>query len=213
MRVCAGSVLLLGCPGIDKGDTEGSTGPATGGDASSSMGASEGSEGSTSASTGQAPGDSCAQYMAADLADTQSFCTCAVEVGEYPAVEACVVENTNAEEADCLCQVGAMGPEHAQYVVCLAEAVAGYAACVEPLSCEEKVGLGPMEEACFEAFLAANHVCDRLSIEAVLADEACLEYGPPFKCGSGESIPNSYVCDGDNDCADSSDEALDLCLP
>ena len=215
--ICVGSSLLLGCPGRDKGDTEGSGGSTTGGVTSPSTGTT-GEDSTTdtpttgaSSSTGEAPQSACDQYSAADVADIENFCACAVEVGRYAEIEACLAANSDGEEGDCYCQIEEMDPAHAEYVACMAEAVAGYTACVAPLSCEEQIDLGPLENECFGAFLAANHVCYKLSAGAVLAEEACLDVGPPFMCKSGEPIPNLYVCDGDDDCKDMSDEADDLC--
>ncbi|MCY1004910.1 low-density lipoprotein receptor class A repeat-containing protein [Nannocystis pusilla] len=147
------------------------------------------------------------------MADIASFCACAVEVGRYAEIEACVTANSDSSESDCFCQIEAMGSAHAEYVACLAEAVEGYTACVAPLTCDEQIDLGPQENECFGAFLDANHVCYKLSTEAVLAEEACLDVGPPFMCNSGEPIPNTYVCDGDDDCEDKSDESDGLCNP
>lgn len=221
--VWLGCVLASGCPGPDKGDTDGSTGSTTQA-GTQTTGVSEATTGDTtatdspttgagmSASSAGEPMTACEQFNAADLEGLEKYCSCAVESGSYPDVDACIAAQSEEQsENDCMCQIEAEDPAHAPYVACLAQANAGYNVCVAPLACKEYQELGPLESECFSAFLDANQVCYKISAAAVLAFEACDDWGPPFICGSGEPVPNIYLCDGDNDCADMSDEAEELC--
>lgn len=171
--VWLGCVVASGCPGPDKGGTDGSTGSTTQADTQATSvsetqtdtqatSVPETTTGDTStmenpttgagmsASTAGEPMNACEQYNAADLEGLEKYCPCAVEFGSYPDAEACIAANSEDQgENDCLCQIEAVDPAHAPYVACLAEASAGYNACVAPLSCKDLVELGPLESECF----------------------------------------------------------------
>lgn len=90
---------------------------------------------------------------------------------------------------------------------CFAEA---YGDTVE--ACLEEVGtLGADEEACLSALLDGTSAFDVLRCQAeALRDYTACELArgcpTPFTCTNGQSIPADYVCDGEDDCGDDSDE-------
>lgn len=216
------TVLLPAC-GDDKGDTsqttatsDGTTGGSTTSQSTSTDGSStdgsstDGSatDGSTSSpttgDTGAGIKEDCDAAAAASLqADTYS-CACAVEEQTYPSVEFCLMEigsdaADQAEEA-CACEVEAADPSNASVEACRRVKFEAFYACLAPLMCSDFTA----RQACFDAFLEGS--CGSISKQSQGQIELQCRGGTPFMCGSGETIPDLWTCDGQSDCMDGSDE-------
>ncbi|MDC0715617.1 low-density lipoprotein receptor class A repeat-containing protein [Nannocystis bainbridge] len=212
MATCLG---VAACPGSTKQEptTEGPGDSTT----TTSAGGSDGTtadapttDGSTS-TTGGAMARACDRYAAAARAGVEQYCPCAVEFGFDPDVATC--EEGRDPDSDgyvaCLCELEAAEPMHAAYVDCRTAAELAYHECMAPVTCEQ-YDTQP-EWDCSGAFSGAYSACGKQFPAATVAIEGQCEDSPPFTCESGDVVPGTFICDGEADCADMSDEAETLC--
>lgn len=206
----SGGVLLSACRPPTEGDSgsESSGVPTTETTGMSTTGA-------PTTGTGTTSGDlnACGDLNAARHQNDEIYCACATEAKLYQDVDACIasLQAEGQQWLDCMCELESSDPMHAEYIECWAEAEAGYAMCTKSIDCSDLLSLGESESQCNSAFLGALHICYKTSKEAVLAEEECVDGVPPFTCGSGEPVPHVYLCDGEPDCMDMSDETGELC--
>lgn len=229
MKIRTGSVtlalvLLAPACGDDKGmtgtETTLPTGTTTGGpttdtsdptttDSGTTGTATEGTttdDTTTNPTTGTTTGgggikEDCEAQSAADRMITEFFCGCQVEVGLYPDLRTCLMDvATDPADEACFCDVIAMDPGNASIATCQREAYEAAAACLGPVMCSDDAG----QEACFDALFNAD--CGELSKDTSAQIELQCYMTPPFMCMSGETIPETWICDFENDCMDGSDE-------
>lgn len=220
--VWVGVISLVGCEGnlgTTSASVGGSTGaetdatggePTTGGATTEATGSTgEGSTGGSTtgggATTGGDPGiaeDCAAGEMASDAAHLKT-CMCDVEAGTYPDVDACLMDGPPAPPEGCACQVYASDPEEAKFVGCSSDAAVAFAACLAPLACADEAA----KTQCTDDYFMALAECGspKMSTLAQLAIQC--GGAAPAMCRSGETIPETWVCDGQADCTDMSDEA------
>ncbi len=136
-------------------------------------------------------------------------CACQVEAGEYASVEYCWAAYGGPSEppplADCTAEAldGHSGAK--PYFECNTALAREYADCLAAASCDVDIQF----ECTDEYYTKLDLECETLPYEySVLITEACYGFTlpDPYTCGSGESIPDNWVCDGEADCADGSDE-------
>lgn len=101
----------------------------------------------------------------------------------------------------CECQQYAADPINATAVSCQRAKFQTCAECLAPLMCSDSAG----RQACFDAFLASP-TCPDESKESHVQVELQCTGAKPYMCGSGETIPDTWVCDFGKDCMDGSDE-------
>lgn len=198
--------------GTDGTTGDGTTGSATDDattEAPTSTGGTTGAPTSGGESTGDGttgdPGiaeDCAAGDAASDQVQTQR-CTCEVEAGNFPDVEACLTAGPPAPPEGCACQVYAGLPEEAEFVGCSSAAVVAFAACMAPLMCADQAAI----MACTEDYFTALEDCGAPMTSTLAQLEIQCGGAEASMCGSGETIPATWVCDGQADCADMSDEA------
>lgn len=145
-----------------------------------------------------------------DAADAASYqidlhdCGCAVEEMDFVDVESCLMVFGSDQEGQalkaCACEVEAVDPSNASVEACRRVQLETFAACVTPLACSDSVG----RDACFDAFF--DFGCGLISMQSLAQIALQCEGAAPFMCGSGETIPDYWTCDGTNDCMDGSDE-------
>lgn len=143
-----------------------------------------------------------ASFAARQTAD-EATCACEVEAGAYPDPAACLAAIGAPYASSCYCDLVAPEPANAAAVVCAAEAAEALAGCVQPLTCAD----APARQACRVEHLQASGRCDPLVTESLAAVQIQCLGEPASVCGSGESIPAGWVCDGQPDCEDMSDES------
>lgn len=85
----------------------------------------------------------------------------------------------------------------------VANALASSGACEEPTEADEKCATDCFLAAPCSA-LEALYCAQDITVAKQCSDKC---EPPPFKCASGESVSDSSVCDGMEDCTDGSDEA------
>lgn len=163
--------------------------------------------GSSGGSTGDEPasiGENCAAgEFAAGQVDTYR-CACDVEEGLYPNMEACLDKQGQEQLVPgCSCEVYAQHPVEAGFIACYAEAVTSLAKCLDKMTCADDAG----QDLCVTIYFGALEKCPDPT-KATTAQIA-IECGGavPIECGSGETVPIDWACDGEPDCADMSDES------
>lgn len=183
------------------------TGTATGSGTSTGGSSGTGVTGDTddSGSTGGDPALEalCLEVQGSIEAGLAGDCACAVEGGDYPSVEACLADKgIDADYGACRCGIVAEEPAMGAYLECVKPVAADFAGCIADLGCENPDAL----DNCYLLFLGAGD-CPP-SVKAVDAEvEFVCRDAAPFACGSGEEIPETWLCDLEDDCADGSDEA------
>ncbi len=213
------AVLSPAC-GDDKGGTSqttatsdattgGSTGaPSTSTDDSSTAGSTTDGDGTTASPTSGGTGggikEDCDAAAAASLQADIYSCGCAVEELMYPTVESCLEAiGSDAEDQAkdaCACELKATDPSNASVEACRRAKFETFYACLAPLMCSDSSG----RQACFDALLDGS--CGSISKQSEGQILLQCEKYPPFMCGSGETIPEVWTCDGMSDCMDGSDE-------
>lgn len=223
-----GAILIAACVGDDRGadDPTATTGATTSTSGTSSTSATSATTTTTattstsataSTTAGETTGTSDASSTGGDpalaalcLAVEGSIaeglagdCACAVEAGEHPSVDACLADKgIDPGLGACRCDIVAAAPEMAPYLECLKPVAADFAACIDALGCDDPDAL----DNCYFVFLQASE-CPP-SIPAVDAEvEYVCRGASPFACGSGEEVPDTWLCDLEDDCVDGSDEA------
>lgn len=218
----AGALLVTACGGddgakTDTGATGGTTGSGASGEAtdagssggeSTSVGTSGVTDGESSGGTTTGGGDPalealCLEVEGSIAAGLAGDCECAVGAGEYPSVDACLADKGIAPGfGECRCPIAAGEPAMAPYLECVKPVAADFAACVAGLGCADPDAI----DNCYFIFLDASE-CP----PSVMAVDAEVEFvcrgAAPFMCMSGESIPDTWVCDLDEECSDGSDES------
>lgn len=186
--------------------TTGGTGDGSSGEATTGDGTGGGTgDGSTGAGTGGDPGI-LADCMAGDMASDQAHmntCACDVEAGTYPDLDACLMAGPMPPPEGCACQVYASSPAEAGFVGCSSAAIVAFAACLEPLMCADAAP----RMKCTDDYFAALSDCGSPMTATLAQLEIQCGGAAPSMCGSGETIPDTWLCDGQADCADMSDEA------
>lgn len=216
------TVLSPAC-GDDKGGTsqttatsDGTTGGSTTSQSTSTDGLTTGAsttdgsstDGSTSSPTTGGTGggikEDCDAAAAAGLQADIYDCGCSVEEGTYPSVEFCLMEigyDAAAQaEVACACEVEAADPNNASVEACRRVKFETFYACLAPLMCSDHGA----RQACFDAFLEGS--CGSISKQSQVQILLQCWGEKPYVCGSGETIPELWTCDGENDCMDGSDE-------
>ena len=214
--------LLPTACGDDKGGasettTEGTTGGSTmsastatdgtGGSGTHGTGGS-GTDGSTSDPTTGAPDpkieEDCLAAREFDLQASTYSCNCEVMEGNYPNLEWCleaIGEDPASHMSDaCECEQFGADPSNAGVEECRRAKFQAFAECLTPLMCSDSNG----RQACFDAFL--DGACEFASDESYVQIEFQCKGAKPFMCGSGETIPDTWVCDLLEQCMDKSDE-------
>lgn len=185
------------------GPTDGTGGEATDATTGGTSGA---TDATTDATTGEAPDlrELCLLSFANGQAIVEEQCGCAVDLGEYPDVAACLAEVDGGTATDaCKCDVYDHYPETEAGLECATPVQATLLACVDGVDCVME--LDAFSE-CLDAYFMAIQMCAGPP-KAALAEVALVCEGmPPFMCGSGESIPEGWVCNLEVDCMDGSDE-------
>ncbi|MDC0718951.1 hypothetical protein [Nannocystis bainbridge] len=198
----AGALLLCACPneqastGATASATEATTTDTDASDATT-----------TAATTTPVTIPACEKQAIATQAAADLRCPCEVEAGAYPDVGGCVADLVATANTSCVCDLEA-DPLHAPYVACLADAAVGYQGCLEPLGCAQ-------EDAYFTCngqYADAVAACDKAAKASVGALTIQCNGGPAFACSGGGTISAQYVCDGQPDCKDMSDEAEATCV-
>jgi hypothetical protein len=186
----------------------------------------------TDGTTGDA--GACLGYAASMEAGFTIHCTCEVAAGNFPDLNACLVE-VGAADGECACGVYDKYPDMLEYTACLAPYAAMFHDCMKATTCADgdalfdclfdtfaEPGCGdPNEAADFDVALQCSDkppfTCgDRTQIPGDWAcdgiddcEDGSDEQGcPVFECTSGEEIPLEWKCDGEDDCEDASDEAM-----
>jgi hypothetical protein len=133
-------------------------------------------------------------------------CMCDVEAGQYPDVETCL-QGFDPPDA-CGCPILAADPANASHLECNALTMTDFAACLAPLACSDQDALVD----CLIAYDAVASGCGEATKASLIEAGLACDDAAPFVCGSGESIPSEFVCDGESDCMDMSDEGMDMCF-
>ncbi|MCY1007221.1 hypothetical protein OV079_16985 [Nannocystis pusilla] len=200
----AGALLLCACP--NEPMSGGATVSAT--DATTTTDANVPDVPTTSATTtsGSATLTACEKKALATQATAGLRCPCEVTEGNYADVDGCIADFVAAANDPCLCDLEA-DPAHAPYVACLADAAVRYQDCLAPLMCSDEDAF----YTCNGTYADAVAACDEPAKASVGAVSILCDGTPAFTCGAGGTISTHYVCDGEPDCKDMSDEAPALC--
>lgn len=158
----------------------------------------------TTGDTGGGIAENCEAASAFEGEVNLNACTCSVEQGEYPDVEYCLTaigeDEKVVQQRACVCEVVAADPGAAAAVACNRDRWENFLACLTPLMCSD----GSARQDCFDAWLNAD--CVELSKQTSGQISLQCLGSTPYMCGSGETIPDYWTCDGTNDCTDGSDE-------
>lgn len=177
---------------------------ATAGETTS--GGTSGTEATTEATSGGDPElrALCLTSFANGQAIREAQCGCAVDQGEFPDVAACLAAGGGGTATDeCRCDVYEGYPEAKPGLECATPAQATLLACLDGVDCEAGT---EAFSACLEPYFMAIGMCAGPPKPALAEVALRCERIPPFMCGSGEAIPETWKCDLMVDCADGSDE-------
>lgn len=214
------TVLLAACPDKENDSTSmtgTTTDASTGGTSSTSSSTTDQpttsgtttSGTSTSGTTGTPPGGACGAFVASKTAALTSLCGCLVEQMQFPDVETCLMLVADPPEIDqCTCDVLADFPAVDPFLTCQTKVQDDLTKCLSGISCTDMAAF----DGCFEAAGNASDLCPESDKQADGAIELQCHDGMAFMCKSGEQIPQSYTCDNEMDCPDSSDEDKALCI-
>lgn len=145
----------------------------------------------------------CADGHAARTQADAAICGCEVEAGTYADQASCTAEIGVKYEGGCYCELAALDGDNEPAVVCVAEAAEALAGCVAPLACDN----AGAREACRLQFMTDLGRCGSLARRTEAEVQVQCLGAPASACASGEPIPSAWVCDGQFDCDDKSDEA------
>ncbi|PCC67301.1 Low-density lipoprotein receptor domain class A [Nannocystis exedens] len=199
----AGALLLCACPNAPT--SGGATVSAT--DATTTTDANVPDVPTTSATTsGSATLTACEKKAVATQATAGLRCPCDVALGDYASVDGCIADYVAAADDSCLCDLEA-DPAHAAYVACLADAAVQHQSCLGPLKCSDEAAYLD----CNGRYVDAVAACDDGAKASVGAVSVQCKGTPAFSCSAGGVISAQYLCDGEHDCKDMSDEAEATC--
>ncbi len=123
---------------------------------------------------------------------TDAVCSC------YDGAEQQECLSDPGEDSDDIsCDIGVMEDAGLGSTIdCLIDELDALADCLNSATCDELA-----REACFDGDSTCTEVPDAVEVQIQME---CGE--PPFICDNGDTIPNDWRCDGDEDCSDASDE-------
>ena len=130
-------------------------------------------------------------------------CMCQVKSGDFPDMTACLDELGYSPEANqCRCEVFAQHPDTRTVLDCVGPPQKSLLDCMLAAGCDDS----PAMVQCADTWYPIVSACPDASAEVEQQLELQCVNGPPFVCGSGETVPASLQCDFKDDCADGSDE-------
>ncbi|MEZ4451297.1 MAG: LDL receptor domain-containing protein [Nannocystaceae bacterium] len=145
----------------------------------------------------------CLEVQGSIAAGLAGDCACAVEAGESPSVDACLADKGIAAGfGECRCGIVAAEPAMAPNLECIKPIAADFAECIASLGCDDPDAL----DNCYFLFLSAGECPPSVTAVDAEVEYVCRGAGA-FACGSGEEIPDTWLCDLEDDCADGSDES------
>ncbi len=140
----------------------------------------------------------CTAVYAAEAAFATWSCQCQLDQGLITDLDACLADFIDPAGDTCACQLLAADPTQAAGLACLAGAAA-QATCVTDLGCDMAAFID-----CALPYIDAQASCGDLPHSAAV--ELQCRGADIITCGDGERIPDTFACDGVDDCADLSDE-------
>lgn len=147
----------------------------------------------------------CREGAARKRTIAEEQCRCQVDQGMFVDLAACLGPTGDAAALDaCTCDVYGEFPETRDDLECLAPAQTSVIACLAGVACTSGTGA---YDVCINAYYTAIAACQVPTTPLLSALALRCEQVPPFVCGSGETIPETWTCDLDPDCEDASDEA------
>ncbi|MCA9636187.1 MAG: LDL receptor domain-containing protein, partial [Myxococcales bacterium] len=173
----------------------------TGGETESASGSGSASAGTTGGVIDPEVEALCAAAEGSIVEGLTTQCECEVAAGNFADVDACLADLGFDPQVACTCAIMATYPQGPHFE-CLGPVTADFATCMKTTGCDDLDAL----DLCFFTLLDAGDCPD--SDQAAEAQVRFECYGDaPFACGSGETIPETWVCDLDDNCADGSDES------
>jgi hypothetical protein len=147
----------------------------------------------------------CDDGFANDAKLAEAQCQCQVALGIYADLAECLadVKMADAELRACTCEVYSRHPDVEAALDCVGPAQTDALACTMGVMCTDTPE--PLFE-CLEPFYTKIEACATPPKPALAEVEVACNMIKPSKCTSGETIPETWLCNYSVDCADASDE-------